>query len=294
MPCELNREAGCELTVMTEPELASLLLDERRRVVEHRGRYWTTQKGGFFTPVHALARLHADEVSLPRSWGWGYRAALTDGDASLANGSVPVHLLSDLDSYGEARLNRERRRNLRRCHEQVEIRRVEDPELLAQQGYDVFASAMKRVGYWKPLSPARYRERRLRRAADPRWMILAGLVDGRLSGYFEAYAVDGVMYTQDLHVATDAMLTGIATGLWFEMLMAAARSGQVREVCLGLHAPEVPTLGSVKAGLGSHVVRVPARTYIHPPIGAFLAARQPATYYRLTGSGPYSQDAATP
>ena len=32
MPCELNREAGCELTVMTEPELASLLLDEGRRV----------------------------------------------------------------------------------------------------------------------------------------------------------------------------------------------------------------------------------------------------------------------
>jgi hypothetical protein len=33
---------------------------------------------------------------------------------------------------------------------------------------------------------------------------------------------------------------------------------------------------------------------MHPPIGAFLASRQPATFYRLTGTGPYAQDALIP
>jgi hypothetical protein len=273
--------------VMTEPQYAAMLAREGVRAVMHRGHPWTSFAPGFYEPSHLLARLRYAEIGRPSLRAWGYRAALVDEDDHRANGSIPVGLVSDLPGYDESRLNRNRRRDLKRCLQQVELRRLQDPTVLVEQGYAVFTSAMQRVGYWRPLDPRGYRRRMTRRATDPRWTITAGFVDGRLAGYLESYAVDGLLYTRDMHVASDAMRTGIATGLWFEALRAAARNGTVHTACLGLDTPEVPNLRSLKAALGATVVHVPARVSIPSPIATALRTRRPAAYYRLTGRGDF-------
>ena len=270
---------------MSERELAAMRAQEGIAVVPRDGCHWRPAYPGFYQPIHLLARLRAAEVRQPARLCWGFRAALRDEDASEANGSVPLHLLTGVQSFDEGRLSRNRRGDLRRCRRQVELRRLRSPALLLEQGYPVFMSAVRRLRHRRPLTLLEYRERTLRRASHGRRLFIAGLIDGALRGYLDCYAIGDVLYTDEIFVATDALRTGIGTGLYVEALLASARDAAMRTVCNGLHRPEDPDLCRFKAGLGFQVVHVPARTVIPAPIRALLRARRPAAYYRLTGDG---------
>jgi hypothetical protein len=272
-----------DLTVMTEAEMASMQAEEGLRVVQRDGRYWCAIFPGFYQPVHLLARLRAAEIRRPTHLCWGYRAALSEEDVHLANGSIPVHLMTDIGQFTECALNESRRRDLRKCRRDVQLRRVHDPSLLVDQGYGVFVSAQRRVPYWPDLTEDAYRRRMGRRACDKRRLIVVGLIGGRLAGYLESHAVDGVLYADEIFVATEALCTGIGTGLYVEAIKIAAGARSVDSVCIGLETPERPSLDAFKDGLGLPVVQVPARSSIPPAIGAFIRARRPASHYRLTG-----------
>src|SRR5664280_2784820 len=123
-----------ELLVLTEAEFESMREEEGARVVQCDGRYWEVVFPGFYQPVHWLARFRAAAVGRPALLCWGYRAALNDEDAHLANGSIPLHLLTHADQFTESGLVEFRRRDLRKCRREVELRRVRDPSLLLEQG----------------------------------------------------------------------------------------------------------------------------------------------------------------
>jgi hypothetical protein len=268
---------------MSDAELVAMRAAEGDAVVLRDGCHWRPAYPGFYQPIHLLARIRAAEVRQPARLCWGFRAVLHDDDAAEANASVPVHLLRDVQSFNEGRLSRNRRGDLRRCRRQVEFRRLSTPALLLEQGYEVFMSAVQRTGHRRLLTLLEYRQRVLKRAAHGRRLFIAGLVDGRLRGYLDSYAIDGVLYNDEIFVATDSLRTGIGTGLYVETFLASARDPARSAVCNGLHRPEDPDLCRFKAGLGFQVVQVPARTVIPAPIRAFIRARRPAAYYRLTG-----------
>lgn len=282
----IDSEAARDLTVMTEAELASMRTEEGNSVVFRNGRYWRAIFPGFYQPIHLLARLHVAEFKRPIGLCWGYRAALDEEAAHLANGSVPVYLWADVQQFTESLLNRNRKADLRKCRREVEIGRLRDPSIVIEQGYSVFMSAMRRVAYWRPRSEAYYQETMGRKALDERRLIVVGLIDGRLGGYMESYAVDGVLYADELIVSTEAMRTGIGTGLYVETIKIGARSPSVKDVCVGLETPERPGLSAMKKGLGFRVAHVPARVVIPGPIAASIRVLRPAAYYRLTGVRP--------
>jgi hypothetical protein len=274
---------GAAIPILSELELAAMRAEEGDDVVSRHGCHWRNAYPGFYQPTHLMARIPAMEVRSPARLCWGFRAALRAEDAHRANASVPVHLLTGLDSFDEARLSRNRRSDLRRARRLVEFRRLADPGLLLEQGYEVFLSAQQRLGYWRSLSPREYCQRVQRRATHGARMFIAGLIDGRLRGYLDSFAVDGVLYTDEIFVATDALRTGIGTGLYVETFSAATREGALHSICNGLHRPESPDLCRFKAGLGFEVVQLPARVVMSAPIRAYIRAQRPATYYRLTG-----------
>ena len=268
---------------MTGAALAAMRAKEGDAIVLRGDCYWRAVYPGFYQPIHLLARVSAAEVRRPARLCWGFRAALAPEDAHLANASVPVHLLSEVQNFEEGGLSRNRRSDLRRCRRLVEIRRLGDPSLLLEQGYEVFMSAVRRLGYWKPLSERAYRARILRRAAHGPRLLVAGLIGGRLRGYIDSYVVGDVLYNDEIFVATSALRTGIGTGLYVETLNTAARTKSIRDVCNSLHRPHDVNLCRFKQGLGYRVVPIPARAQIRPPMRAFLRARRPELYYRLTG-----------
>lgn len=274
------------LEIVTETELAALRESEGATIRHKSGRLWEEIFPGFYSPVNLLARLTTAQIRRPSPLCWGYRAALVDADAGHANGSIPVHMLSIADGFTEKALNRNRRTDLRKCRETAEFARLRNSRVLAEQGYAVFQSAMERVAYWRPLSESEYLAEMGKAASDDRWFIIAGMVEGRLGGYVKTLAVDGVLYMYDIIVASEYLDAGLSTGLYMEAIQASVRTGEVEDICAGLHTPENDGLCQFKKGMGFDVVHVPAISAIPRPISAFIKARRPSVHYRLTGIRP--------
>ena len=78
---------------------------------------------------------------------------------------------------GDGFLNGDRRRNLKRCRNRVELRLCRDPDLFEAQGYRVFRSAQDRLHYWPDLTEPEYRKVMRARVADTRRMFMVGLVE---------------------------------------------------------------------------------------------------------------------
>ena len=278
--------SGPQVAVMTEAGFADMRVEEGARVVERNGRFWGQTFPGFYQPIHQIATFHASEIKRPTWRCWGYRAALALEDAGSANGSIPVSLMRHVRDFTEATFDRNRTRDLRRCRREVEIRRVIDPDIFSREGWPVYRSAKQRVDPDGAMAESDYRAMMTRRAPDPRRLIVAGFRDGKLAGYLESYAVDGILYGRDLYVATEHMATGIGTGLYLETIQFGVRTPAIDQICLGPILLDRPGLTAFKGTLGFSTVAVPACIAIPPPIGVFIRWQRPAVHYRLTGQHP--------
>lgn len=270
--------------VLTEKEWAERRRAEGVRVLEHAGHYWE-QVGapGFFQPVHLLARLTKAQATSPTPLSWGFRAALLPEAAGAANGSAPVVRLPDLESYDFNNLSSNRRNKLRKCQRLVKIVRLTGPELLLEQGYEVVVDALARTGHKALPSREKYVTRVKRYFEGDHWCVLAGLVDGRLGGYADGYAVDGVAYGHEAYYATWALPANISTGLVFEFTQICRRIKGIQMMVNGLHARETPQLSQFKEDMGFVVEHVPIKWDMNVLAREFLRRRRPHAYYRLTG-----------
>lgn len=268
---------------LSEEEMAGLRRDDGAGVAGRRGRYWESVVPGLYQPVSLVVPFAAHEIGRPTAACWGYRAVLAPGDADAANGSLPVHLAAVGGGLDTRHMSHGRVQDLRRCRSLVETRLCRDPDLLAAQGYSVYRSAQDRLHYWKDLEPAAYREMIRGRVADTRRIFVAGFLDGVLAGYLESFIVGRVVYAKDLIVATDALRSGISTGLYADTIELGLRAGAIDAACLGLDTPEARGLTEFKTSLGFPVVHLPARHQIAEPMAAAIRALRPWAYYRLTG-----------
>lgn len=284
----ISEETNClpkpKLTVMTEVEFAAMRKEEGARVVECDGRYWENTFPGFFQPIHLLARFNAGALRRPSLFCWGYRAALAEEDAHVANGSIPVHL-TDVHGFSEQSLPDSRKEDLRRCRRQVQFRQEQDPAIFLDQGWEVFRSAQSRVPHGKPMTREQYLIDIKKRVSDPRWIFIIGVVQGKLAGYVENYAVDDTIYGHEMYVATDQMRTGIGTGLDIELIKLAAEFQSIQQICWGYHCPERQGITKYKSTI-SNVVQVASHVSIPSMAESLIKTRRPRTYYHLTGLKP--------
>jgi hypothetical protein len=273
------------LTSITEEQFATWKKQERTHVIFYRDRYWEELRKGFYQPIHLLARLSADRAKRPTPWCWGYRAALCEDDAAAANGSVAVHLLSNVQDYDIQTLFRKRRTHLRKCLKLVKIVRLTGPYILQKQGYEVLRSALKRTKHVSPPPKKDYLDGLTTYTTNEHRLVLVGIIDDRLGGYVDGHAIDGTAYINNVYIATEALPTSIGTGLIFEFVQACRRSGAIHEVVYGQHSREDPALCQFKEAMGFPVKHIPAKVMITPIIKEYLRRYRPHPYYRLTGRG---------
>jgi hypothetical protein len=271
--------------VVGEEEMAEKFRRDGQRVVVHRGRCWAQALPGFYRPMHALARLSAQQATRPTVACWGFQACLAASDAHHANAALPAHLVSDLDSFDERRLPASRRYKLRKARRLVRMVELTGPALLREQGYEVLVSARTRTGYGRVPTRDKYLAALARFGEPARGIVLAGLVDGRLGGYITGHAVDGTAYVDNVLIATEALSTDIGTALTYEFIYACRRSEKIHEMVHGLHAREDEGLCRYKEWVGLPVQRIRSRVAMLPGAGAFIRRRNPDVYYRLTGQG---------
>jgi hypothetical protein len=272
------------LTSMTEEECANWRHQQLAHIVYHRGRYWEEIRSGFYQPIHWLARLSAKQATRPVQLCWGFRGALHEDEAVAANGSMPVHLLSNIESYDLQNFSSKRRFHIRKCRKLVKIVEVVSPTLLQEQGYKVVLSAITRTAYSKAPAKEDYLKSLAHDYITPRHrLILAGLIDAKLGGYLTAYAVNGTAYIEHVYIATEALPTSIGSGLIFEFVQICRRS-KIHEVAYGQHSREDRALCVFKEGMGFPVKHIPTKVCMNPIIGQFIHWYRPHAYYRLTGS----------
>lgn len=266
---------------MTEEEFASWHRSTGTHVICHRGRYWRETAFGFYEPLHWMARLSAKHATRPALLCWGFRTALCKNDTAAANGSMPIQLLTNVHGYDFQSLGSNRRNHLRRCYKRARIIQLTDLALLQEQGYEVLLSSSKRTAYEKAPSKEDYLAS-LPAYTTLGWLVLAGLIDGKLGGYLSGYAVSGTAYIQDVRIATEAFSSYVGIGLVFEFVQACRR-GDIHEVVYGLHSREDSALCVFKEGMGFPVKHIPTKVEMNPIIRKFIRWQYPHKYYRLTG-----------
>jgi len=275
--------ADCVVPVVSEAEMAKHLQRRGQSVTVHRGRYWKQTRPGFFRPVHPLARLTAYEATRPSWTSWGFQACLAECDVSYANGAVPVYLISDFDEFREDRLSSSRRYKLRRSRKHARLVQLTGDALLREQGYDVLQSSHSRTGYGTMPTKEQYLANLDAFVEPAQGVVLAGIIDGRLGGYVTGYAVDGTAYVHDVVIATDALKSGISTGLTYEFMFACGRAENINEMMHGMHVREDEGLCRYKEWMGLPLRRVPSRVNMLPGAASLIRRRNPDKFYRLTG-----------
>lgn len=284
MSAEQRRDVSeAVLPVMTEAELANWQRSQGTKVICHRDRYWRETAFGFYEPLHWMARLSAQQATSPTVLSWGFRTALCEDDSVVANGSIPIHLLTNVADYDMQSLGSNRRNHLRRCYKRSKIVQLTGLALLQEQGYEVMLSSNQRTAYAKLPSKEEYLASLSADSNVVYQLVLAGLIDGKLGGYISGYAVSGTAYIQDVKIATEAFSSYIGIGLAFEFVQACRRSGSIHEVVYGLHSREDSALCVFKEGMGFPAKHIPTKIEMNQMIAQFIRSRYPHKYYRLTG-----------
>lgn len=275
--------AEAYLTSMTEQEHATWLAQRGRKIVLHKGRHWLETYPGFYTATHLMSKMTAQEATRPTTFCWGFRAPLDDAYARKANGSLPLHLLRDIDNYTLQNRSPRCRNKLRNLHKRVRIVELHKPDLLLDQGYDVLRSAHDRNHYGSLPKCSEYQKAVERYYDSGRGLIIGGLVDGKLEGYLTCNAVDETAYIEDLFLDTQYLRANIGLGLFFEFIQICRRSNSICQVIHGQHAREVTGLCRHKEELGLSVVQIPTRVWFAPLTDRIVKQLRPHAYYRLTG-----------
>jgi len=271
------------LTSMTEEEFARWRCKEGANIVFHHGCYWEERRFGFYQPIHLLARLQIQQTTRPMQFCWGFLASLCEDDAVSANGSIPIHLLSNIQNYDLYSINKNSRQNIRKNRHLFNIVELTDTQLLQDQGYDVFLSATTRTRWKSSLSREKYIANLVDYVVPKRRLILAGFNDKKLCGYITGYAINGTAYGEDLYITTEASEYNLNRILLFEFVQVCRRSGGIYEFAIGQHWREKPGVVEFKERMGFPITYIPAKVEINPLVEQFIRWKYPHQYYRLTG-----------
>jgi hypothetical protein len=272
---------------LSEEQLARRIASEGGKVRMVHGRYWLEVLPGLYDGVHWLSRHTLEEVRKPALLCWGYRAALHDAESNSANGTLPMHLITDVETYDIRGLPSRTRRELRQFQRNdVRIVCVNHPEVFRDQGYEVMCSWLARTRHRSAAPVKRYLADAERNVLDPTRLVLAGMSGDKLLGYSTSWVVEGSVYIWEFHVSPEAFPLHLSTALWFETAQVYRRSGLAREICAGLAMPEKEGLTSYKNRLGFQLVRIPSRVWLLGLLSGYIQSRHPYQYYRFTGEEP--------
>lgn len=279
-----SRDIGhTRFAATSETELAQWLKTRGAKVVERQGRYWLEMVRGFYQGLHWMSRMTIAQAERPTPLCWGYRTALAAQSSRFSNATLPIHLMQNVNDYDMAAMTSRQRGKLRKCLKQVELVQITGPELLFDQGYPVYRSAVQRTEYGSLVSSQGYRKEVQGFFSHKPGVVVAGLIDGQLAGYLTAYSVDSTAYIENVFLHSDFIKTNISLALFYAITQACRMSEQIEELVHGLHTPEKESLCHHKEGLGFSVLHIPSRVWFLPPTEHWVRKKRPDAYYRLTG-----------
>ncbi|HPG41151.1 MAG TPA: hypothetical protein PLP19_10860 [bacterium] len=255
-----------------------------KTIIESHGVYWQEIKRGFYQPSHLLYKCRPEQIALPKLMAWGVRAALTDEYISQANSHFNVHTISDLQNYDLEQWSSNRRNQYRRSMKRCRFVEILDKDILLQEGFAVVRDSFARIGHDRGTPDENnYRNKCCNYLNDGqnRNMILAGLVDGKLGGIFEVYAVDGFAYLETANFADFALSSYVSIGLHYEFIQVCRRSPAIHTLVHGQVAADDEGLRTYKKSLNFNEQSIPSLVKLLPGVSAAMRIIAPGKYAKL-------------
>ena len=289
----MDEPRAADVPVLTEDELGLWRREQGHRIVRHRGRLWWDHRG-LCRLLHFAAAIPADLVGRPTARCWAYHAPLQESDRALANATAPLHLVEDVATFDQRRVDSTARKQLRRCHDTMRLVRIDEPDVLLTQGWDVFSQNARRLGLDREVTEARYLAAVRPLVSDPRMVVVGAMEGDRLLGYQETFAADGIAYLREIRLSDEAMSRHVSGFLYFETIQLYRRTQKVTKVCAGLPLLERPGVTEFKRRWGIPLLELPARFWAPAPARQILRRMNPDAFYWATGSRPGDSVASSP
>ena len=263
---------------------------DRGKATRLRGGVWWRHRGqGIWSPIDLLTPLAADHVRRPTSTALA-AFALVSGEDSL--GTYQHVAFQDIGSYGPVRVNRDRRREVRRAMESHEFRLLESPEELIRQGWAMASEAAQSGHLWIPPDRKAYVQHCAELFRGTPAAVIAGFDEGgRLAGYMVSFAVGSNAYLEELFTAEWARRTFVGVGLYWCLASYWARVTGTTTIGLGRTVGGGHGVDRFKVAMGATVLDSPARARIQPLAAAYLTMRRPdSEVLAMTGNASGERD----
>lgn len=273
--------------ILSEMEYAAHLQQERIRIAKFGDQFWRFVAPGMVQPLHLLAGVSAQDFQLVSKKVLGAQARSLDGSG---NGTIPVHLLSDLQNFSPSEYSAVVRRHLRKAREDFFLETDQDSsDTLLDQYYRIYHSANERTGRssaGRDLFLKSWHRRLTSRMGC--FICCREQVSSQVVGFLWGFVVRDAGYLHTVAVHSDYMSSNINSFLVDGMLWHFKTAG-VRWVSMGQHFRERQGIVEYKRRLGFPVVPLPAFTTLFRPLEVAMRIIVPHKLYRFQGSSSYSE-----
>jgi hypothetical protein len=267
--------------VLSEKEYSRYLQQERIKIVEFGDRMWRFVAPGMVQPLHLLAGVPAQEFALVSRKFLGVQARSLEG---VGNGSIPLHLLRDLQNFSPSGYSSVIRRHLKRARKEFFLETDQNSsERLLEEYYRIYRSANERNGR-KSVQRDVFLKSWYRRltSGSGYFLYCREQSSGQVVGFLWGVVIQDAGYLHTVAVDSSYMSFNI-NALLVDGMLWSFRSAGVRWVSMGQHFREKPGIVEYKRRLAFPVVKLPAFTKVWRPLELAMKIAVPDKLYRFRG-----------
>ncbi len=203
----------------------------------------------------------------------------------MANSTMNFIMLDNLACYSLESLTHKRRQMITRAAQQFQVRRLQDPQELKDQGHRVYQSFQQRTGYT-------YKTERATKTGFDQWVdqlfsnsktiILGGFGSQGLAAISNSYWVNHTLVYSTLICETEALKKNLGELMFHEIRHLVAHQPGLHEIFVRSYQGN-NSLDKYYLLRGCQLVRKPARLEISSAMLAMIRTLTPQKYRQLRG-----------
>lgn len=252
--------------------------------IGYYGNWWYQVKPGLAWTADCFLRLPRSGARPPFTWCvLGYQHMVPDGEKS--NSSLVINTIENLPDYGDARLDAERRKGIRRALKKctVEVAVRWDRETLTGC-LAAWNDLTARVAWRRPYSYPEF-ERSFRAVLDcPGADVIVGrdAQSGEVAGFLITKVMGDTAYVDTIASRTALRHLRVSEAMEYSFLRSAAKIPGVVRAHGSIRSYQA-ALEQFKQGLGFVPIEYPTYTRLRGPTALVLKALFPSKYRRMMG-----------
>ncbi|MBI3835964.1 MAG: hypothetical protein HY287_16685 [Planctomycetes bacterium] len=254
----------------------------QKPIQDSTGRWWWMVKPYFAWPVDFFRPITNAASVRPRPMLLGWQFPTIEAES---NSIVRQNVISDLHGYGLDRIDRDKRRAVRRALRELRYEVVRpDDAAIAEEARVVWNSHVQRTGWNRTMGAEEFGQSWAELAQMPGSTVIAARESGGrglLCAWMIARVLDETIYIDAIASHSDRVSGRPNDGLIFLALRSAAQAGAIRAHYSLLS--RIESLEAFKRSLGFTPHPFACKLHLRRPIGAILHFLRPELYKRLQG-----------